>query len=102
MRASLRSTHLGVMSVVPESISREKRLRYRLMKRGYRLVRRRSRSLPSEKRGYAIVEFATGEVVAGGELVVCSLTLEVAEAWESKLGRTSVRAEPVTPELRDE
>ena len=85
MKAGRRALGTGAAPAVPENVSREKRLRYRLMKRGFRLHRRRSRSLPSGERGYAIIEFASGQVVAGGEPVAFSLTLEAAEAWESGL-----------------
>lgn len=41
------------------------------------------------------------ELVAGGEPVAFSLTLEAAEAWESELERTDASAEPVPPDSQD-
>ena len=67
-----------------DRIAREGRLRNKLVKRGFRLVRSRRRTGPLQG-GYLIVEFATARVVAGGEPTMFSLTLDEAEVWARQL-----------------
>ena len=67
-----------------DRIAREGRIRNKLIKRGFKLIRSRRRKGPLHG-GYLIVEFATAQVVAGGEPVMFSLTLDDAEEWARQL-----------------
>lgn len=66
--------------ILMDRIARERRLRNKLTKRGFKLIRSRRRKGPLPS-GYLIVEYATGQVVAGGEPALFSLTLDDVEVW---------------------